>query len=85
MFVFYAFSMEFIWLVFSVEISARGQVTKENRNRLKAFLFKSCTSIKGVQRSLINVSSKAALLSSYSIFSARGEPSWVDPVPLVVR
>ena len=70
---------------FSVEVSARGQITKENRNRLKAFLFKSCSSIKEIHRSVNLVSSKAALLSPYSIFAARGEPTWENPVPLVVR
>ena len=70
---------------FSIEVSARGQITKDNRSRLKAFLFKGCTFTSEAQRSLIRISSKAALLSSYSIFSARGEPSWEDPAPLVVR
>ena len=69
-------SRNFIVHFFSVEISARGQVTKENQSRLKSFLFKSCNSNAGISKSLIRISSKAALLSSYSIFSARREPTW---------
>ena len=70
---------------FSVEVSARGQITKENRSRLKCFLLKTCSAQRGVFKSLIDVASKAALLSSYSLFAARKEPTWEDPAPLVVR
>ena len=69
---------------FSVEISARGQVTKENQSRLKSFFHKTCNGPARISKSLIRVSSKAALLSSYSIFSARREPTWEDPPPLIV-
>ena len=31
------------------------------------------------------LSSKAAILSSYSIFAARREPSWENPTPLTVQ
>ena len=78
-------SRNFIVHFFSVEISARGQVTKENQSRLKSFLFKSCNSNAGISKSLIRISSKAALLSSYSIFSARREPTWENPQPLIVH
>ena len=70
---------------FAVEVSARGQVSKANRSRLKSFIIKCCTNPRGIAKSLINISSKAALLSSFSIFSARREPSWEDPAPLVVH
>ena len=70
---------------YPIEVSARGQITKDNRSRLKSFLLKSCTASRALSKSLIHVSSKAALLSSYSIFSARGEPSWENPSPLVVH
>ena len=69
---------------FPVEVSARGQVTKENRSRLQSFIIKCCVNPKGIAKSLVRVSSKAALLSSFSIFSARGEPSWENPAPLTV-
>ena len=70
---------------FSIEVSARGQVTKENRSRLKSFLFKCCTDSNCLFKPLIRASSKAALLTSYSIFSARKEPMWENPPPLVVH
>ena len=70
---------------FSIEVSARGQVTKENRSRLKSFFFKCCVGPNHVTKSLIRVSSKAALLSSYSLFSARREPTWEDLLPLTVK
>ena len=70
---------------FSIEVSARGQVTKENRSRLKCFLLKSCVAPKEMFKSIVHVASKAALLSSYAIFAARKEPAWEDPAPMVVR
>ena len=70
---------------FSVEVSARGQITKENRARLKSFLFKSCSYTGNVNKDLVRVSSKAAILSSYSIFMARREPTWEDPAPLIIQ
>ena len=68
---------------FAVEVSARGQLTKSNQSRLKSFLLKCCDNPGTLSKSLIRVASKAALLSSYSIFSARREPSWEDPAPLI--
>ena len=70
---------------FSIEISARGQITKNNQSRLKSFVHKCCDSTPSVSKSLIRISSKAALLSSFSIFSARREPTWEDPAPLLVQ
>ena len=70
---------------FSVEVSVRGQVSKSNRARLKSFLFRSCRDARTLTKSLTKIVSKAALLSSFSLFNARKEPSWTSPTPLVVR
>ena len=70
---------------YSVEISVRGQVSKQNRARLKSFLFNCCSLPRNSVKRLIRICSKASLLSSYSIFGARKEPSWMSPNPLVVR
>ena len=70
---------------FSIEVSARGQVTKENRSRLKCFLHKCCSCPRDLSKDFIRISSKTSLLSSYSIFSARREPTWENPAPLIVR
>ena len=78
-------SSRYIVSFFSVEVSARGQITKDNRTRLKSFLFKCCSYSGNVSKALFHVSSKAALLSSYSIFAARREPTWENPAPLTVR
>ena len=78
-------SRGFVTYNLSVEVSVRGQLTKENKNRLKAFVFRVCTDPKLVMKAIFRDCSKAALLSSFSIFSARGEPSWNSPSPLVIR
>ena len=52
------------FLFFTVEISVRGQVTKNNQFRLKGFLLKCCDGTGSLSKSFIRVSSKAALLSS---------------------
>ena len=75
----------FVVSFFSVEVSARGQINKENRCRLKSFLFKCCSYTGKVSKALIGLSSKTALLSSYNIFAARREPTWEDPAPLTVQ
>ena len=64
---------------FSIEVSVRGQVTSDNKKHLKAFTYRVCTDPKKVFNSIVQVCSKIALLSSFSIFSARNEPSWADP------
>ena len=38
---------------FSVEVSARGQISKENRTRLKCFLHKYCSDSKAISRSVV--------------------------------
>ena len=78
-------SQRFVVSFYSVEVSARGQVSKDNQSRLKSFVFKCCTGSSVNFKSVIRVSSKAALLSSYSIFSARREPIWENPAPLVIH
>ena len=78
-------SQRYIVSFFSIEVSARGQISKDNRSRLKSFLFKCCTYTGNLSKSLVRISSKAALLSSYSIFAARREPTWENPAPLSVR
>ena len=78
-------SQQFVTSFFSIEVSARGQVTKDNRSRLKGFLFKCCAPTREAPKALTRVSSKAAILSSYSIFAARREPSWENPTPLIVQ
>ena len=78
-------SRSFVTYHFSVEVSVRGQLTKGNRNRLKAFIFRVCTDPKLVMKAIFRDSSKAALLSSFSIFSARGELSWNSPPPIIIR
>ena len=50
---------------FSVEISVRGQVSKPNKERLKAFVFRACSDPKAVSKSAVQVCSKTALLSSF--------------------
>ena len=55
---------------FSIEVSARGQVTPNNRARLKAFAYRCCRDAKKVTNSLVKNGSKAALLTSFSIFPA---------------
>ena len=70
---------------FAVEVSARGQVTKSNQARLKSFLLKCCDNPGSLSKAIVRIVSKAALLSSFSIFSARREPSWEDPAPLIIH
>ena len=78
-------SRDFTVSQFSVEISARGMITKENKSRLKCFGLKCCEARNSDLKGLISACSKASLLASFSIFSARNEPSWSSPTPLLVR
>ena len=70
--------------LFSVEVSVCGQVKAENKKRLKAFVYRVCEEPKSVFKPIVMTLSKIALLSSFSIFTARNEPSWSDP-PLLNR
>ena len=72
-------------LHFSVEVLVRGQISKPNRSRYKCLAFGFCSEPKGVTRSLVSNSSRAALLGSYSLFSAQNAPSWAPISPLTVR
>ena len=71
--------------LFSVEVSVRGQITKANRARLKSFAFRSCGDAREATSLLLKNCSKASLLCSYSLFSARKEPAWASPPPLIAR
>ena len=70
---------------YPVEVSVRGQVTKKNKARFKSFIYECCNDPRPVFRQLILHCSKLSLLSSFSIFSARKEPTWSSPGPLTVR
>ena len=68
---------------FSIEVSVRGQVTAANKNRLKAFIYRVSSDPKKVFKEIVPVISKISLLSSFSIFSARNEPSWTNPATML--
>ena len=70
---------------FSIEISVRGQVSNPNKSRIKAFIYRACEDPKPIFKEMVKACSKAALLSSFSIFSARNEPSWENPCLLNTR
>ena len=78
-------SRDFSVFNYSVEVSARGQVTKDNRARIKSLTWKCCRQPKGLDKSLVKLMSKAAILTSFTMFSARKEPAWSSPSPLIVR
>ena len=77
-------SQRFTVYHFSVEISVRGQISKENRNRIKEFVYRACTNPGKLARNVEQCASKASLLSSFSIFHARKEPSWTSPTLLTI-
>ena len=58
------------------EVSVHGQISKINRARLKSFLFMTTGQKRPSAVKLINNVSKAALLGSFSIFTARNELTW---------
>ena len=64
---------------FSFEVSVRGQVSKDNRARLKSFVYRCCRSPRVIAGRLVSHCSKLSLLCSYSIFCARKEPTWSSP------
>ena len=64
---------------FSIEISVRGQVSSANKSRLKSFIYRACEEPKHIFKPIVQACSKAALLSSFSVFTARNEPSWENP------
>ena len=70
---------------YSVEIGARGFISKQNKARLKSFALNCCDASSANLKGLITYCSKASLLASFSIFQARNEPTWSSPRPLVVR
>ena len=62
--------------VFCFEVSVRGQLSKSNKARLKSFLLQVTGHRRPSAVRLITSVSKAALLSSFSLFSARNEATW---------
>ena len=70
---------------FSVEVSVRGQISKGNRARLKAFVYRCCREPKTTTGRLVSHCSRISLLCSYSVFCARKEPTWSSPQLLAVR
>ena len=68
-------SLNFSVSHFSVEVTVRGQDTKHKRKRIRAFVFSCCNAPRKLAKRVVDNGSKAALLSSYSIFSTRKEPS----------
>ena len=70
---------------YPVEVSVRGQVTKKNKARFKLMIYECCIDPRKNFKSLIANCSKLSLLSSFSIFSARKEPTWTSPGLLTVR
>ena len=72
---------------YPIEISVRGQVSKNNKARIKSLIY-GCverSSSKKVTKSLLTTCSKVSLLCSFSIFSARKEPSWTSPNLITVH
>ena len=78
-------SRRFKVFYFPIEVSVRGQVSKGNRARFKALLFRCCQEPRKKHVAVMKACSKAALLSSFSIFCARKEPSWTSPALMVIR
>ena len=76
-------SRNFTTYQFSIETYVRGQVSSDNKKRLKAFVYRACVDAKPVFKLIVQVCSKMSLLSSFSIFTARNEPSWENPTLLV--
>ena len=70
---------------YPVEVSVRGQVSKNNKSRFKSFLYDCCGDPRRLSKLIVIDSSKIAMLCSFSIFSARKEPAWSSPSPLRVR
>ena len=69
-------SLNFDVEVFCFEVSVRGQISKINKARVKSFLWKITGQKRPSAVKLITNIYRAALLSSFSIFSARNEPTW---------
>jgi hypothetical protein len=71
-------SLNFKVSLFCIEVSVRGQISKSNRNRLKSFLLLATGKKRVESVGFINNVSKAALLSSYSLFCARDVIHWTS-------
>ena len=69
----------------SIEVSVRGQISKENQSRIRAIVFHCCNAPGKLAGKIVKCSSKASLLASFSLFCARKEPSWLNPAPLLIK
>lgn len=65
-----------------IEIGARGYINADNQNRLKS-LIKLCSGIK--YKDFRNNLCKLASLSSFVIYHAKEDPTWINPPPLSVQ
>ena len=64
-----------------IEVGSIGIITKANKETIKKVAKDNNTRIE--IKKFIQEISKLALISSFSIFHARNEPSWTDPPPLI--
>ena len=78
-------SQRFSVFHFSIEVSVRGQISKENQSRIRAIVFRCCNTPGKLAGQITKCSSKASLLASYSLFCARKEPTWLNPAPLLIN
>ena len=79
-------SQRFTVFHFSIEVSVRGQVSKENQSRIRAIVFRCCDTPGKLAAKMVKCGSKASLLASYSLFSAKSkEPSWLNPPLLLIN
>ena len=78
-------SQRFTVFHFSIEVSVRGQVSKENQSRIRAIVFRCRDTPGKLAAKIVKCGSKASLLASYSLFSARKEPSWLNPPLLLIN
>ena len=70
---------------YSIEISVRGQISKENQSRIRALVFRCCDSPGKLAAKIVKNCSKAYLLASFSLFCARKEPAWLSPPLLSIN
>ena len=62
--------------LYCFEVSVRGQISKENKARLKSLVHRYTNAGRlGLKKLIVNVS-KASLLASFSLFCARDETRW---------
>ena len=71
-------SAEFKVNLFCFEVSVRGQISKQNRNRLRSFLLISTGKKRADSVNFINNVFKSGLVCSYSLFTARDVIYWTS-------